>query len=310
MSGLRQVSWSNSSLLINNKPFYFRGFGRHEDSNIRGKGADLPLFARDYNLIKWMGANSYRTSHYPYDDQLMDFADRNGIVIIDECPGVALDHFEAPLLAHHLAVMTELVARDKNHPSVVMWSVGNEPRSYRNQSGGQPSLGGHLSDAPRCAGEYFKQVAGHTRQLDPTRPVTLVCNAQWDQVSSPATQRGHVSRVTCHVSGPRQPTLRHRGHQPVLRVVQRPRTHRGHRAEALLRPRQLEAGPRWAGHPEAGTLSAVSLVAGKPVMLTEYGADTVAGLHMEPSMVFTEEYQVPRVTCPVLCCHCRLTCAG
>ena len=40
------------------------------------------------------------------------------------------------------------------------------------------------------------------------------------------------------------------------------------------------------------TLSAVSLVAGKPVMLTEYGADTVAGLHMEPSMVFTEEYQV------------------
>ena len=40
-------------------------------------------------------------------------------------------------------------------------------------------------------------MAGHTRQLDPTRPVTLVCNAQWDQVSSPATQRGHVSRVTC-----------------------------------------------------------------------------------------------------------------
>ena len=60
----------------------------------------------------------------------MDFADRNGIVIIDECPGVALDHFEAPLLAHHLSVMTELVERDKNHPSVVMWSVGNEPKSY------------------------------------------------------------------------------------------------------------------------------------------------------------------------------------
>ena len=108
-----------------------RGFGRHEDSNIRGKGLDLPLFARDYNLIKWTGANSYRTSHYPYADELMDFADRNGIVIIDECPGVALDHFEAPLLKHHLEVMTELVGRDKNHPSVVMWSVGNEPRSYR-----------------------------------------------------------------------------------------------------------------------------------------------------------------------------------
>ena len=133
--GLRQVSWDTSSFKINNRPFYFRGFGRHEDSNIRGKGLDLPLFARDYNLIKWMGANSYRTSHYPYADELMDFADRNGIVIIDECPGVALDHFEPQLLDHHMQVMTELVQRDKNHPSVVMWSVGNEPKSYRNQSG-------------------------------------------------------------------------------------------------------------------------------------------------------------------------------
>ena len=48
---------------------------------------------------------------------------------------MALDHFEAPLLTHHLAVMTELVGRDKNHPSVVMWSVGNEPRSYRSSAG-------------------------------------------------------------------------------------------------------------------------------------------------------------------------------
>ena len=71
-----KVRWTTDDFLINNKKFYFRGFGRHEDSNIRGKGLDLPLFARDYNLIKWMGANSYRTSHYPYADELMDFADR------------------------------------------------------------------------------------------------------------------------------------------------------------------------------------------------------------------------------------------
>ena len=73
---LPKVRWTADDFLINNKKFYFRGFGRHEDSNIRGKGLDLPLFARDYNLIKWMGANSYRTSHYPYADELMDFADR------------------------------------------------------------------------------------------------------------------------------------------------------------------------------------------------------------------------------------------
>ena len=45
-------------------------------------------------MIKWLGANSYRTSHYPYADEIMDVADRLGIVIIDECPAVALDHFE------------------------------------------------------------------------------------------------------------------------------------------------------------------------------------------------------------------------
>ena len=50
--------------------------------------------SRDYNLIKWLGANSYRTSHYPYADEIMDLADTLGIVIIDECPAVALDHFE------------------------------------------------------------------------------------------------------------------------------------------------------------------------------------------------------------------------
>jgi len=55
---------------------------------IRGKGHDFPLIARDYNLIKWIGANAYRTSHYPYSEEIMDFADREGIMIIDECPAV------------------------------------------------------------------------------------------------------------------------------------------------------------------------------------------------------------------------------
>ena len=236
--GLREVTWGSSTFNINHKPFYFRGFGRHEDSNIRGKGLDLPLFARDYNLIKWMGANSYRTSHYPYADELMDFADRNGIVIIDECPGVALDHFDDRLLKNHLQVMTELVQRDKNHPSVVMWSVGNEPKSYRNQSG-----------------EYFRQVADHTRDLDPSRPVTLVCNAQWDQ--DHASQHFDVIAINRYFAW-----YSDTGHTE------------------LIMDKLYTDLANWRH------------ARGKPVMLTEYGADTVAGLHMEPAMVFTEEYQV------------------
>lgn len=89
--GLRELSWTNTSFLINGKPLYLHGFGRHEDSDIRGKGLDLPLIIRDYNLIKWVGANAYRTSHYPYAEEIMDLADQYGIMIIDECPGVNIE---------------------------------------------------------------------------------------------------------------------------------------------------------------------------------------------------------------------------
>jgi beta-glucuronidase len=58
--GVRSLKWNNSSLLINDKPIYFRGFGRHEDSDIRGKGLDFALLTKDFNLLKWIGANAYR----------------------------------------------------------------------------------------------------------------------------------------------------------------------------------------------------------------------------------------------------------
>ncbi|KAJ8963676.1 hypothetical protein NQ314_005469 [Rhamnusium bicolor] len=93
--GVRELSWDNSTFNINGKPLYLRGFGRHEDSDIRGKGLDLPLIIRDHNLIKWIGANSYRTSHYPYAEEIMDLADSLGIMIIDEVPAVAIEQIVA-----------------------------------------------------------------------------------------------------------------------------------------------------------------------------------------------------------------------
>ena len=51
---------------------------------------DLPTIVRDFNLINWIGGNSFRTSHYPYADEIMDLADENGIVVIDESPGVGI----------------------------------------------------------------------------------------------------------------------------------------------------------------------------------------------------------------------------
>ena len=57
---------------------------------LRGKGLDFALIARDFHMLKWLGVNCFRTSHYPYAEEIMDQADKQGIVVIDECPAVGL----------------------------------------------------------------------------------------------------------------------------------------------------------------------------------------------------------------------------
>ncbi|MEZ4662754.1 MAG: glycoside hydrolase family 2 TIM barrel-domain containing protein [Caldilineaceae bacterium] len=95
-------------------------------------GNFTPLIVKDYALLKWIGANSFRTAHYPYDEEQMRMADRQGILIIDEIPNVSLqftggDEAVAARLRMCKQQMCELIARDKNHPSVIMWSIANEP---------------------------------------------------------------------------------------------------------------------------------------------------------------------------------------
>ncbi|XP_031559949.1 beta-glucuronidase-like [Actinia tenebrosa] len=238
--GIRTVKVQGTKFLINNKPFYFKGFGKHEDADIRGKGLDYAIITKDFNLMKWMGGNSFRTSHYPYAEEIMDMADQQGIVVIDESPGVGinLENYNPESLKHHLEVMEELVRRDKNRPAVVMWSVANEPRA----------------DKPEAAA-YFKPVFETTRQLDPTRPVTFVTHYKaWnDQVCQ------FVDVIMCN----RYYAWYH------------------DYGQTQLISRQLEK-----------ELTDWYNKFNKPVIQAEYGADTVAGLHMDPSVMFTEEYQV------------------
>lgn len=77
-------------------------------------------------------------------------------MIINECPSVDTENFSPDLLKKHKESLSELIRRDKNRPSVVMWSIANEPRTQLLN-----------------AGLYFKQVANHTKTLDPSRPVTI-----------------------------------------------------------------------------------------------------------------------------------------
>ena len=89
--GIRTVRVDGTRFLINGEPFYFQGFGMHEDLNVRGRGHDDVAMVHDFELLAWLGANSFRTSHYPYAEEVLDHADRLGFVVIDETAAVGLN---------------------------------------------------------------------------------------------------------------------------------------------------------------------------------------------------------------------------
>ena len=173
--GLRTVEVRGREFLLNGEPIQFKGFSRHEDFPASGRGLNLPLLVKDYDLLRWVGANSYRTSHYPYSEEEMMMADRQGFLIIDEIPAVSLQFEDQANVAKRkvacLRMLGELIARDKNHAAVVMWSVANEPMLPDPVA---RLTGQDTSPVPEYSTGFLRDLVGCARALDPTRPVTLV----------------------------------------------------------------------------------------------------------------------------------------
>jgi beta-glucuronidase len=256
--GVRTVAVDGTRFLVNGEPFYFTGFGKHEDLAVIGKGHNDAFLVHDFELLKWIGANSFRTSHYPYAEAVLDYADRQGIVVIDETAAVGMNMglgggifgaqgyttFSPETINErtrevHAQAIRELVARDKNHPSVVLWSIANEPES-------------HTESAER----YFKPLFQLTRQLDPTRPVGFVNEVLAAYGKCRVSQFGDVVMLN-----------RYYGWY----------LHTGDLEAAELAWEQELKG--WANE-------------GKPIIITEYGADTYPGLHALIAQPWSEEYQV------------------
>ncbi len=160
--GLREFRVEGTSLLLNGEPIILKGFGKHEESPLHGRGLNLPQLVKDFHLLKWIGANSVRTSHYPYSEEFLDLADEFGILVVDEVFSINLDfrHVNDSTLANHKAAISELIARDKNRTCVVAWSLSNEP--------------GYLAEPEyrEKSAPYWKEIFAHARALDPTRPMT------------------------------------------------------------------------------------------------------------------------------------------
>lgn len=260
--GIRTIRVEGSSILLNGEPVYLRGFGKHEDSDIVGRGFHPGVMKRDFELMKWIGANSFRTAHYPYSEEIYQMADREGFLVIDEVAAVGLfeslmNFMEASsgkktaffakettpiLLKAHKKAVEELIARDKNHPCVMAWSLLNEPET-----------------TDEAAVPYFKEIFDLAHELDvQKRPRTfaLIMN------SVPGTCKCYqfcdiiaLNRYYgWYVRG---------GHEMA-------------EAEVLFR-NEMDA---WK-----------ALDLNKPFLFSEYGADTLGSEHKLPSVMWSQEYQ-------------------
>jgi beta-glucuronidase len=243
-TGFRDVAVQGHQLLLNGEPVTLKGFGKHEDGPIRGRGLDLPQLVKDFGLLDWIGANSVRTSHYPYSEDFLDFADARGVLVIDEVFSVNLDFRQVTeaTLAQHKAAVRALIERDGHRPSVIAWSLANEP--------------GYLAEPEYKAwsGPYWKALFHDARALDPTRPLTHA-NVGYAGLDDPAFDQADIVSIN-----------RYFGWYQAPGQIER--------AVALLR----------------GDLDAVARH-GKPVFLSEFGADALAGQHSTSPQLFTEEYQ-------------------
>lgn len=152
--GFRDVEVVGRDLLVNGERVFVRGVNRHDFHTLTGRTVSYDDMRADLVLLKRFGFNAVRTAHYPNDPALYDLADELGLYVVDEADIESHDH------AHEIADdprylnafvdrVSRMVLRDKNHPSVIVWSLGNE------------------SDY----GANHDAAAGWLRRHDPTRPL-------------------------------------------------------------------------------------------------------------------------------------------
>lgn len=164
--GIRSINYSQEKgFELNGKQVKFKGVCLHHDLGPLGSAVNYRATERQLEIMKSIGVNAIRTSHNPPSQEQLDLCDKMGILVQVE----AFDEWAMPKVENgynkfwdewHERDLRDMIKRDRNHPSVVMWSIGNEIREQRNKKGSKVAQ--HLVDI--CHNE------------DPTRPVTAGFN--------------------------------------------------------------------------------------------------------------------------------------
>ncbi len=175
--GVRTVRFDPATgVHVNGERVFLRGANQHHDLGALGAAFNVRAAERQLEMLREMGCNAIRTAHNPPAPELLELTDRMGFLVVDE----AFDAWErekTPLDAHllfadwHEQDLRALVRRDRNHPSVILWSIGNE-------------VGEQFTGEPGAA--LAGRLRGIVREEDPTRPVTAAMNWAKPEMPLPA----------------------------------------------------------------------------------------------------------------------------
>lgn len=188
--GFRQVEVRGNQMYINNMPVKLRGVCRHEVMPLRGRSVNGDMWRKDVELFRRGNVNYIRTSHYPPDEALLEACDELGMLVEVEAPfcwahntNVQEEMHDAVLVNQHV----EMVNLSRSHPSVIMWSMGNESLKFA---------------------EYFKKASEVVKEIDPTRPRIF---SQW----GPDADNGELEVTNHHYPGPTGPDKYRNSKRPV-----------------------------------------------------------------------------------------------
>jgi beta-glucuronidase len=237
--GFRNIQVRGTDILLNNKPVFLRGISLHEENPMRGGRAYSREDAR--MLLGWakeLGCNFVRLAHYPHNEFMARTADEMGIMLWEEVPVYWTIQWEnAATLANATTQLTDLIVRDRNRASVIVWSVANETP---------------VSE-PRT--RFLRSLVDTARSLDSSRLVSAAMEVHVDP-------NDNYHRIVDDPFG---------AYTDLLSFNEYIGWYDG-------LPDKLKS-IRW------------TLGYQKPVVISEFGADALQGLHGTPTSRFTEEYQ-------------------
>lgn len=156
--GFREIQVAGTEILLNGKPILLKGVCSHEESVTNGKAVSEAEIIENIKLAKELNCNYMRLAHYPHSPRAAELADELGIMLWEEIPVYwAIDFTNPETYANAENQLIELIKRDQNRASVIIWSVGNE----------------NADTDPRF--KFMSSLARKAKELDPTRMVSAAC---------------------------------------------------------------------------------------------------------------------------------------